>query len=217
VFGKGAGLMRSLLLELKNQRGYCFVPVIVLFVLTPLVVLAMIKNGGSFPECCTTSQLFVTSFAAWWPLFLLKEYLDSPGKELLFVYKSSDSGLLQKMIVLWLCYLLLMVILFCYFSTLFGFVWYLLIAVAVQSLFMIALGYSLALLCQNTFIPLIVNFAYCSVFMLAVFYSPVSIFQNFGDFTQAADLSKSPVVALIALLLFYGGYQIEKRLYKQRI
>jgi hypothetical protein len=213
--------MRRLYLELKNQRFCFFVPPVILFILVPLTVLATIKNGGggggsNFPECGTISQLFIPSFAAWWPLFILKEYLNSPGKELLFVHKLSRDSLFLKMIILWAFYVLHVVILFIYFTSLFDFVWFLFIAIIIQSMFMIALGYFLSLLFQNTFIPLIVNFAYSSIFMLAVLDSPLSIFE-IGSFSNASSLNKSTVVVIIAFILFYGGYQMEKRLYKNSI
>lgn len=209
--------MRRLYLELKNQRFYYFLPPVILFILVPLTVLATIKAGGggggsNFPECATISQLFIPGFAAWWPLFILKEYLNSPGKELLFVHKFGRDSLFFKMIILWAFFVLHVLIVFIYFTFLFDFVWFLFIAIIIQSIFMIALGYFLSLLFQNTFIPLIINFAYSSIFMLVLFYSPLSIFE-LGSFSNAGNLSKSPVVAIIAFILFYGGYQIEKRLY----
>ena len=218
MLGKGVGLMRRLYLELKNQRFYYFVPPVVLFILVPLTVLATIKSGGgsNFPECGTISQLFIPSFAAWWPFFILKEYLNSPGKELLFVHKLSKDSLFLKMFILWAFYLLHVVMVFIYFTSIFDFVWFLFIAIITQSMFMIALGYFLSLLFQNIFIPLIVNFAYSSIFMLAVLDSPLSIFEM-GTFANAGSLNKSIVVVIIAFMLFYGGYQMEKRLYKNSI
>jgi len=205
--------MRRLYLELKNQRFYLFVPPVILFILVPLTVLATIKgDGGNFPECATISQLFIPGLAAWWPLFILNEYLNSPGKELLFVYKSGRDSLVFKMIGLWAFFVLHVVIVFIYFTFLFDFVWFLFIAIIIQSMFLIALGYFLALLFQNTFIPLIINFAYSSIFMLVLFNSPLSIFE-IGSFNNASSLSKSTVVAIIAFMLFYAGYQIEKHLY----
>ncbi|MFA7077585.1 MAG: hypothetical protein WC147_04110 [Syntrophomonas sp.] len=210
--------MWRLYLELKNQRFYYFIPPVILFILVPLTVFATIKGGTSshFPECGTICQLFISSFAAWWPLFILKEYLNSPGKELLFIHKLSRDSLFLKMIILWAFYVLHVVIVFIYFTSLFDFVWFLFIAIITQSMFMIALGYFLSLLFQNTFIPLIVNFAYSSLFMLVFLYSPLSIFE-IGTFSNASSLNKSTVVVIIAFILFYGGYQMEKRLYKNSI
>ncbi|MGV8149891.1 MAG: hypothetical protein ACLKAN_12900 [Alkaliphilus sp.] len=176
----------------------------------------MIKSGGYFAECAMVSQLFIPSFAAWWSLFILKEYINSPGKELLFVYKFGRDNLFFKMIILWGFFVLHVLMVFIYFTSLFDFVWFLFMAIIIQSMFMIALGYFLALLFQNTFIPLIINFAYSSIFMLALFDSPLRIFEM-GLFNNASSISKSPVVAIIAFILFYAGYQIEKRLYKDSI
>lgn len=210
--------MRRLYLEMKNQRLYYFVPPFILFILVPLMVLATIKNGTgtNFPECGYISQLFIPCFAAWWPLFILREYLNSPGKELLFVYKFGRDNLLFKMINLWAFFVFHVVIVFIYFSTLFDFVWFLFLIIIIQSMFMIALGYFLSLLLQNTFIPLIINFAYCSVFMLVLFYSPLSIFEM-GFLETVDSISKSKVVVIIALILFYAGYKIEQKLYKNSI
>lgn len=81
---------------------------------------------------------------------------------------------------------------------------------------MIALGYLLSLLCQNTFMPLIVNFVWSPIFLLTLPYSRMSIFE-LGRFADIGDLKRSCVVAAVAAVLFLGGYQIEKRLYKRSI
>lgn len=210
--------MQRLYRELKNQRFYYYVPPLILFLLVPLTVLATNKSGGgnNFPECAIISQLFIPAFAAWWPLFVLVEYLNSPGKEILFVYRSGRDNLFVRMILLWVFFILHVVIVFIYFTTLFDFVWFLFIAITIQSMFMIALAYFLSMLFQNTFIPLIIIIAYSSICMLALVYSPLSIFEM-GTFADAGSLSKSPLVALITLLFFGGGYKIEKHIYKDFI
>lgn len=212
---EGDRLMRRLYLELKNQRLYFFVPPFVLFALVPLSVLAGPQGTDpSFSQCVTLSQLFIPSFAAWWPLFVLKECHSSPVRELLVVHRSSRGELLSRMIALWALYVLLAAVVFVYFASLFGFVWYLFAAVAAQCMFMIALGYSLSLLLQNTFIPLIVNFAYSSIFMLAVLDSPLNIF-TIGTFSDAGSLVKPATVAAVAIVLLLAGYQAERRLYRR--
>lgn len=209
--------MRQLYLELKNLQFYYLVPPVALFVLLPLTVIATVNNGsgGNFSECGTISQLIIPSFSVWWPLFVLKEYLNSPGKELLFVHKGLY-GLLIRMLVLWGFFALHVTVVFIYFTTLFDYVWFLFVVVIIQSMFMIALGYFLSLLFQNTFVALIMSFSYSLVFMLALFYSPLSIFET-GSFTKISSLSKSVVVAAVALVLFYMGFRIEERLHKNTI
>lgn len=209
--------MRRLYLELKNQRVYYFVPLLIVFLFVPLAVLATIKggSGNNFSEFETISQLFIPSFAVWWPIFVLKEYLDSPGKELLFVHRYGKEFLLLKMIFLWVLFVVHVALVFVLFSFLFNFVWYLFIAIAVQSMFMIAFAYLLSMLFQNTFVPLIASFAYSSIFMLVLYDSRLSIFgAGFGGYDS---LSKPAVISVIAVMLLSIGYQLEKKLYRNNI
>lgn len=220
MFDKGVRIMRRLYLELKNQRFYYFVPLIVLFLLVPLIIHASIKGrSDSFlTNCSIYIQLFVPCFAAWWPILVLKEYLHSPGKELLYVNKNHrQDTLLLKMLVLWIIYIFDVLVLFIYFKfTFMDFFWFLFVAIVAQSAFMIAVGYFLSMLFQNTFVPMILNFTYSLVFMLALLYSPLSIFY-IGSFSVASSLNKTPIVVIITLIFFYGGYLMEKRLYKSSI
>jgi hypothetical protein len=208
--------MRRLYLELKNLRFYYFVPLVVLFVLVPLTVIASVKQyGPSFPSFTVICQLYIPCFSPWWPLFVLKDYLNSPGKELLFVYKQRRDSLLGKTVVLWVLYVLHILVVFFAATFLYDFVWFLFVAVVIQSMFLTALAYFLAILLQNTFVPLITTFTYSLIFMLAGGYSPLNIFtQGLND---ASSLDKSVFVFIAAVIFFYVGYQMEKRLYKNSI
>lgn len=208
--------MDRLMLELKNLRFYFLIPYLTM-ILAAFGVLAILKNSIDLSACADIIQIFVAGFAVWWPIFILKEYLHSPGKELLFVYKSAQDSLIVKMLLLWGLYALHVVVLFIYFSTLFQPVIYLLIATVIQCLFLIAFAYVLALLLQNTFIPLLFNFAYVFTFSMVVYSdSPISIFTR-GAPDNPSILSTSVVVLALAAILFRVGYQIEKRLYKNSI
>lgn len=208
--------MRRLYLEIKNLRFYYSIPLVVLFILIPLNALATFKEAGDpFPSFVTICQLYIPCFAPWWPLFILKDYLNSPGKELLFVYKQSRDSLLGKMVVLWSLYVLHILLLFGAAAFLYEFVWFLFIAVIIQSLFLTALAYFLAILVQNTFVPLITNFTYSLIFMLAGGYAPLDIFAQ--GFRDVSSLDKSIFVLIAALVLLYAGFQMEKRLYKNSI
>lgn len=210
--------MNRLMLELKNLRFYFFIPYITM-ILAALGVLATLK-GSNFKDlaaCANIIQIFVSGFAVWWPIFILKEYLHSPGKELLFVYKSRKDSLMIKMLLLWGLYAFHAVVFFFYFSTLFKPVIYLFIATIIQCLFLIGLAYFLTLLLQNTFIPLIFNFAYVFTLSMVVFSDlPISIFTR-GVPDNPGILNTSVMVLILAGILFWAGYQMEKRLYKNSI
>lgn len=208
--------MRRLYLEIKNLRFYYYIPLVVLFVLVPLTVIATLKKAGDpFPSFVTICQLYIPCFASWWPLFILKDYLNSPSKELLFVYKQGRDSLLGKIIILWVLYVLHILVVFIAATFIYDFVWFLFIAVIVQSLFLNALAYLLAILLQNTFIPLITIFTYSLIFMLTGGYSPVNIFAE--GLCDVGSLYKSFFVFIAALILLYVGFEREKHLYKNSI
>lgn len=212
--------MRKLYLELKNLRLVFYVPPAVLLILVPFAVHATIRAVGEGPintlfgTCGAISQLFVTGFAAWWPILVLKDYVNSPGKELLFVHNSG--GLLPRMMVLWVLYGLGTLLVFVYLTSLFGFVWFLFCLTVSQSLFMISLGYLLSLLLKNTFVPLLINFVYVPAFLFSMPYSPLGIFE-LSMYDTTATLSRSFVVAVVAIAFFGWGYWLEKRLYRHSI
>lgn len=209
--------MKRLILELKNLRFYFLIPYLTM-ILAALGVLATLKNSSveDLSACAIVIQILVSGFAIWWPVLILKEYLHSPGKELLFVYKSAQDNLIIKMLLLWGLYALHVVVLFIYFSTLFQPVIYLLIATIIQCLFLIALAYVLALMLQNTFIPLLFNFSYVFTMSMVWFDSPISIFTK-GNPGNHGILNTSVLVLILAGILFRVGYQMEKRLYKNNI
>lgn len=211
-----AVLIRSLYLELKNQRAYALVPPAIVLVLVPLAVQAVVGEAGvSRANMATVCQMLIPMFAAWWPLLVLREYIDSPGRELLFVYKRR-AALLVKMVILWALFVVLVGIAFLYLAARFGPFWLLFTALTIQSAALIGLGYFLSLAIQNTFMPLIINVGYCAGFMLTMPNLPMSIFQ-LGTYDDFSSLSKAPAVAVIAVILFYVGYGLERRLYRHRI
>lgn len=71
----------------KNIGVLRFVPFIVLNVLIPIVNIASYRQygvSGEFQrEIVSTALMFLPFFAAWWPMFFLREYIEADGNELL--------------------------------------------------------------------------------------------------------------------------------------
>lgn len=136
------------------------------------------KAGDPFPSFVTICELYIPCFAPWCLLFVLKDYLDSPGREFLFVYKQSRDSLLRKMVILWILYVLHILLVFSAAAILYDFVWFLFIAIIMQSFFLTALAYFLAVLLQNAFVPLITEFTYSLIFMLGEVIRPSLFLQK---------------------------------------
>ncbi|EKP95299.1 hypothetical protein ThesuDRAFT_01045 [Thermaerobacter subterraneus DSM 13965] len=205
-------LSRAFYLEMKNLGLYGLVPPAIVVGLTPLTVLAATAEGQDPSIVATVCQLLIPVFAPWWPLLILREYVDSPARELLLVYAGRRSALFARMIICWVLFVALCAVSFLYLSTRFGRLWLLFIAVAVQSAALIAAAYCLALVVRNTFLPLLFNVTYCVGFMLTAPNLPVSIFQ-LGLYDRWSDLGKVPAVGVLAVGLFAVGHWLETRGY----
>jgi hypothetical protein len=213
--------MRRLYLELKNLKAYYYVPVFIVCGLVPLIVISEILvnasiDGRALVKMYKASQMYIPWFAVWWPVLIMKEYLNSNGKELLFIYRFGFDNLVFRMIFLWIWFCVHILLLFVIMTLLFHQVIAFFLLLSAQSLLMIAAAYLLAMLSRNTFIPLIITFGYCLVFWMII-HIPTSIFVYDAMPYDAAFLQKAPWLILLASALFGIGYLIEKRLFKMKI
>lgn len=210
-------MIARLRLEVKSQRMFYFVPVIMVWILTPLVCYSYYLSTGCDPQttryfAVRTVQQFVPLFAVWWPVFVLKEYLNAPGNELLFVYRFGWDTLLMRMAALWIWYGLHWTVLYLFLAWLIPGIGLLYLLVLAQSFFLIALAYGVAMLTRNTFLPLVLTVLYSLACIL--FEMPASIFVlNSGLFAWAEILPAAVILPLGAAIAL-GAYQLEKRLWK---
>lgn len=74
------------------------VPVVIVLVVLPVLTLIAATNPSNMKdnasmlrlEITILSYLFLPFFAAWWPIFALKNYIEGDGRELLWVFQSSS-------------------------------------------------------------------------------------------------------------------------------
>ena len=79
--------LRILSRSWKNIGILRFVPFVILDILIPLVNIGSYRQNGLTDvfqrEIISTAFMFLPFFAAWWPTFILREYIESDGNELL--------------------------------------------------------------------------------------------------------------------------------------
>lgn len=210
-------MIARLRLELKSQRLLYAVPVVVIWILVPLVVYSnyLASDGDLFITrlfAINSAQQFIPLFAVWWPVFVMKEYLNAPGNELLYVYRFGWDTLLSRMLALWIWYGLHWSVI-CGVMALFMqrlLVLYLL--VWAQCFFLIAVAYGVAMVSRNTFLPLIVTVLYCLGCIL--FQLPVSIFSLEAPLEAGVELWPAAVMLASGGVFLAAGYSLEKRLLK---
>ena len=218
-------MIARLRLELKNQRIVYFVPATITLILIPLVIWARYTSisGEDIKEYLTrlytidTTQMFVPLFSVWWPIFVMKEYLNSPGNEVLFAYRFGWDTLLMRCLALWLWYGIHWSLVCIAASFLIKHLIWLWIMVMLQSFMLIALAYFLAMLAKNTFLPLLLAVLYCLACLL--FQVPLSIFSLEIHLEEPAERLAEMTPALHALpvgaVLFAAGGWLESRLWKK--
>ena len=215
-------MIERLKLELKNQRWLYFVPVAVVMVLIPWLCLSEYFGDSRYRELLTrlslirNAQTYVPLFAIWWSIFVLKEYLNTPGNELLFAYRLGRDTLLMRMIALWGWYSLHWTVVCVGFGFILEELWQIWLMVLCQSFMMAALAYCLAMLSKNTFLPLLISMLYALACLL--FKLPCSVFSPDAMLDDSMTMFSEILPALIALpvgvLLSGIGWILEKRLWK---
>lgn len=82
-------LLRRAILHLKSIRKLAFVPIILTDIIFPTIIFMFSKETGGSEELywyiVEYSYLFFPICSIWWPIFILREYLEADGNELLFV------------------------------------------------------------------------------------------------------------------------------------
>lgn len=210
-------MIARLKLELKNQRFLYWVPFVVVCILVPLMNYAYTLNAhGS--QIVTRAwlirldQQYIPMFSIWWPIFIMKEYLNSPGNELLYVYRFGKDTLLTRMLALWGWYMAHWTVLCIVYCFLVYQVAMLYLLVAAQCFFLIALCYALAMLVRNTLLPLMGVVLYCLACLL--FGMPLSIFLMDFRLEKWSEMLPAIVMVGAGVVLLAIGYQLEKRLFK---
>lgn len=159
-------------------------------------------------------QQFLPLFAAWWPLFIFREYLDASGSELLHVFRGNGDNLLLRALVLWGLYSAVAGLPFIVYARYWEQIGYLYLAVTLQGLFFGMLAYCLAMWSRNTFLPLLA----CVLICVYTYLFPTARFSPFdyvdGFLITAANQRKLCILLGLAVTLGGTGYLRERRLYR---
>ena len=107
-------IWRRIALHLKCLRFFSFVPLIVLFVISPLTFIPLLNHYGPsdalYSFLLEYTQTVFPFFSVWWIIFISREYIESDGNELLFVFKPRT--LLREYLILFAAYLLCALVLY---------------------------------------------------------------------------------------------------------
>lgn len=85
-------IFQRMFLHLKGMGILFWIPLVAVHGLIPLISLMNYKKNGASPEFAgdivSFSQLLIPMFSCWWTIFLLREYVECDGNELLYVCRT---------------------------------------------------------------------------------------------------------------------------------
>lgn len=126
MFAKGGIhlIWRRIFLQLKNLRFFLLAPPVALFVVPPLILIPLIQNKSAFESVygliLQYSQTVLPLFSVWWIIFVSREYVESDGNELLYVFRPRT--LFREYLILFALYMLLLLSLFLFLSVIFPYI-----------------------------------------------------------------------------------------------
>lgn len=148
--------------HLKSIGLLFFVPLIFIDILIPLLnVLEYSKYGVGeelYINILQYSQWFMPLFSVWWIIFVLREYLESDGNELLYVH--SNRCKLNDVLCIFFVYILNIAIIFTIYTALFPNMKYEFIKILSISILYLGIVYSFAYFTKSITITLMAILLY---------------------------------------------------------
>lgn len=200
--------------QLKGLRFLFFVPFVLIYVVIPLICVPKYFSVGIGEELYRTilefTQMLIPVMSVWWLIFVFREYIESEGNEILFLYskriKLSDATILFFFYVVTI---LPFYILSCFLFQNFIFE---LIKMVMICVFYFGLSYLLIFLSSSTAITWMTIFLYTVA--NSVFYKDQAIFPLYYSLDAVSIYSclefYLPLMLLGLLFLFLGVY-VNKR------
>lgn len=195
----------TLLIRFKTMGKMAFVPLIVLFIILPVIFINsyMIDMMQDAVIMMLTS-IFVPILSVWWVLMFLKEFIESDGNEVLFVYGKKSQ--LSSVIILSVLYMVCVCVLLCvcgiFFPTLF--LW--LLCLLMTCVLNVGLAYFLAFLTRSiaiTFVPIL--------FIAALPFINRSLLLFDGGLSWEKVLIFYLPQALVGVLFMFLGHLLNKK------
>lgn len=94
-------------IQLKTTGKMFFVPIVCLFVVLPFIYFLSYRTtgvDGLHTSTTVIGNIIVPLFSSWWILMVLREYIESGGNEVLFVYDNKSQAF--SVVLIWIFYVL---------------------------------------------------------------------------------------------------------------
>lgn len=200
--------------HLKSIGLLFFVPLVIIDILIPTLNIMEYSKYGIGEELyihiLQYSQWFFPFFSAWWVLFVLREYIESDGNELLYVH--ADRCKLKDILCLFILYIFNITILYSMYNVLFSDMKYEFLKILSVCIFYLGITYFFTYLTKSITITLLIlifftlaNITFGSNIMIFPFYYTLE------RVTVALYINSCLPLMLIGLALLFVGTVLNKR------
>ncbi|WP_195988484.1 hypothetical protein [Clostridium sp. D53t1_180928_C8] len=195
-------------LDLKNLKKYYFLPIIIIFILIPILLtlkyfavrdMVILKI-----DMINYTELFSAISSIWWIIMISRQYIEVDGNEILYVYKKMRC---IQVILLFVWYIFNISILFLGYSLFFENIIYEYIIILMQSVFFISISYMLIYVFKSVSISIMIILTYIISFSIFFKYniSYLNIFTVEEITMSEIILNKCMIILPISILSFLIG------------
>lgn len=209
-------LIRRTILHLKGMGLLFWIPVAMVYGLIPLIAVLTCRKYGISGEFVTNviqfSLLLIPLFSCWWAIFLLREYLEGDGNEILYVCRAKGKG--ADVLFTFIVYFVGVLIQYSVYIALMPRMALEVVRLLCISLFYLGLSYFLMFLTRSTAVTVMAVLVYTVGNYLSAGLTAETFFPFYFDagFTTLHTLGAVCLPMLVCgLVLFAGGVQMNRR------
>ena len=206
--------LKRMVYHLKSIGVLFFIPLAIVDIIIPtLNYLEYTKYGVGeylYINILQYSQWFIPFFSVWWIIFVLREYIESDGNEVLYVH--SDRSKLPDVLFLFIAYVLNIAILFSIYTVLLPHMKYEFYKILSICVFYLGMVYFLSFLTKSTTITLMAALLYALASI--TFISNESVFPFYYTLKQVTPsiyFATCFPLALTGLVLIFVGTILNKK------
>lgn len=205
--------LNGIILNLKTIRFISLVPLIILNILIPLLNFAVFKRNGINEELYRNllqySQYFMPFFSVWNVIFILREYVESDGKETLYV--CSNKCKIKDILGIFLISIINIAIIFIIYGFIFPTMYFEFLRIVSICILFLGITYSIAFLGKSItpVIMVLLLYTLASILSKNKLYFP--LFYTLEGISKALYMSHYFILLLIGVLLLFIGTIINKK------
>ncbi len=204
-------MVRSTYWSLKNLKFFYFIPVIITLIYMPFISILLYQSYYDsidiyYRIMFSQFNLFLPISSVWWTIFTLKEFNESDGNEVLYLY-CKPLYILKMQLLIFSLYALHIVVFMLSFNLFFDGHYFIMVQLIVSSFALCSFAYFVSFVLKSTGIALLLSIVYSmslNVLDLDRNLAVISIFPQTFEITESSLLHVLFVFVFGVIMYFLG-------------